>query len=200
MLLYPMQPRDYSALSPLMRNQVYSSLVISIAPDNIYQTVNFIESVLSSFDPEHWYALYFVREGLQRLYASEVRLMTLTGTLAGICIFIATLGMYGLASFNTARRAKEVGIRRVLGASIVNIIALLAKNMLWLVVAASVCGSLVSFLVMDDWLRAFAYRTDIPLWAFLAATLAMAVVAFSTVAAQSYRSANANPADAIRYE
>ena len=126
--------------------------------------------------------------------------MDLTGIFSGICIFIACLGLFGLAAFTTEQRTKEIGIRKVLGATSAQIILLLSQNILLLVLLGAVIASLISWRTMDKWLEGFAYHTAINPLVFLLSALVAAAVAYATLALQSYKIARANPVQALRYE
>ena len=155
---------------------------------------SFIASRFSIFEFE------FLDDQLDELYRSEQSVMSLTGMFSAICVFISCLGLFGLASFTTEQRTKEIGVRKVLGSSSWQIIVLLSKSILGLVLAGAVVASIASFFAITEWLNSFAYRDSInPLFFITATVLAMAV-AFATVAMQSYRTASSNPVQALRYE
>jgi len=200
MFLRPFPPPDYSNVPALQRTLLSRGIVVNIAGENIFQTVNYIESVISQFDQKHPFEYRFFDDLLNEMYQSENNLMQLTGVFAGICIFISCMGLFGVAAFTTEQRTKEIGIRKVLGASTGQIIAMLSKNLMYLVVVASVLASVVSYYVMNDWLNVFAFRVDIEIWVFVAASAAVALVAFFTVALQSSKTAQSNPVNALRYE
>ncbi|TAJ93229.1 MAG: ABC transporter permease [Gammaproteobacteria bacterium] len=175
-------------------------LVLKIAGENIRETLKFIEEKFAEFDPTHPFEFEFLDDTLSRLYLSEQRLMKLIGVFAGICIFIACMGLFGLAAFTTEQRTKEIGIRKVLGATTAQIIFMLSRGILILVLIGSVVASLMAWYAMDEWLAGFAYRTEInPLVFLLSATLA-AAIAFITLALQSLKTARSNPVQALRYE
>jgi putative ABC transport system permease protein len=119
---------------------------------------------------------------------------------SGICIFISCLGLFGLTAFAAEQRGREIGIRKVLGASVSQIIIMLARNILWLVLAGSVIASAVAYFTMNEWLSRFAYRIRIHPQAFVISAAAVIALAFITIALQSYRAAKTNPARIIRYE
>ena len=200
MFLRPFPPNDFANVPPAQRNILSRSMAISIAGEDIYQTINHIEAVMTQFDPSHPFEFEFFDDRLNDMYRSEANLMKLTGVFAGICIFISCLGLFGLSAFTTEQRTKEIGIRKVLGASTSQIIVLLARYQLGLVIVAAVIASGVSYYVMDSWLASFAYRTDIRLWVFVVSSLAVAAVAFITVAMQSSKTAHSNPINALRFE
>ena len=131
---------------------------------------------------------------------SEERLMKMTGIFSSICIFIACLGLYGLSSFSTEQRSKEIGIRKVLGASSSQIIIMLAQKTLWLVLAGAIVATIAAYLSMEEWLSSFAYRVDINPLAFLLSILIVLGLAFLTIAVQSYKTAQRNPSITLHYE
>jgi len=126
--------------------------------------------------------------------------MKMIGIFSGICIFIACMGLYGLAAFATEQRSREIGIRKALGASAAQIIMMLSRKILWLVLAGSVVASIIAYYAIEEWISGFAYRAGIHPLVFVASAAAVMAVAFITVALQSYRTARANPALMMRYE
>ena len=177
-------------------------LMINVKGEDIFKTLEYIEDIFTKFDPRHPFEYEFLDDFLNNLYFSEQRLMKLIGIFAAVCIFISCMGLFGLASFTTEQRTKEIGIRKVLGATVSQIITMLARNILYIVLGGAVVASLIAYFVMDEWLMDFAYRIDINMniWVFLAATAIAAAVAFITVVLQSFRTASDNPINAIRYE
>jgi putative ABC transport system permease protein len=175
-------------------------LVVSVAADRLQETIAYIRGVFARLDPEHPFEYRFVDDSLDQLYLSEQRLMKLIGIFAGICVFVACLGLFGLAAFTTEQRTKEIGVRKAFGASTSQVIALLAHNILLLVVVGSLVASVLSYLAMERWLSSFAYRVGLnPLWFLLAAAAALGV-AYVTVALQALRAARSNPIKSLRYE
>lgn len=177
-------------------------LYINIRENEIAQTLDFIKTKFEEFDPEHPFEFEFLDDTLNKMYLSETHLMSLIGIFAGVCIFISCLGLFGLAAFTTEQRTKEIGIRKVLGASTWQIVTMLSSRILLLVVGGSVVASLIAYYAMDEWLADFAYKINInrELWVFLAAAAVAAGVAFITVALQSYKTAQADPVNSLRYE
>ncbi|MBP1623743.1 MAG: FtsX-like permease family protein, partial [Acidobacteria bacterium] len=195
----------HNAMEPLIINQLGEGgnqrvLVLKISDKEVPQTLSFLQKKFAEYDPRHSLDFVFLDDAVDKLYMSERRLMKMTGIFSGICIFISCLGLFGLASFTTEQRRKEIGIRKVLGASTSQIILMLARTVLWLVLAGSVIASVIAYYAMDEWLSGFAYRVGINPLVFLVSALLVITVAFITVALQSYRTAQANPATTIRYE
>jgi len=175
-------------------------LVIKISGEDMPRTLEFIREKFAGFDPTHPFEFRFLDDVLDKLYLSDQRLMQLIGTFATICIFIACLGLFGLAAYTTEQRTKEIGIRKVLGATTAQIILMLSRGVMFLVLSGAVIASLVAYYIMDEWLTGFAYRTEISPLVFLISAAAAAAVAFTTMALQSFNTARANPVQALRYE
>ena len=175
-------------------------LILNISGKDISKTLGFLEEKFAEFDPKHPFQFEFLDDSLNSLYLSEQRLMKITGIFAGICIFISCLGLFGLAAFNTEQRTKEIGIRKVLGSSTWQIIFLLFRNIFFIVLVGAAIASLVAYFAMDEWLTTFAYRAGINPLVFLVSAGVAAIVAFLTVALQSYKTAQANPINTLRYE
>jgi putative ABC transport system permease protein len=192
-------PGEYK-LTEEARKNMSMLLVLNILGKEIPGTLAFLQKKFAEFDPVHPLNYRFLDDTLDQLYLPDQRLMKLIGILAGICILISCMGLFGLAAFATEQRTKEIGVRKVLGASTYQIILMLSRRILLLVFAGAVIGSLVSYYAMDEWLSGFAYHTEIELWIFPVSAAAAAGVAFITVALQSYMTAQANPVEALRYE
>jgi putative ABC transport system permease protein len=182
------------------RKTISMMLVLNISGKEIPGTLAFLQKKFAEFDPVHPLNFKFLDDTLDQLYLSEQRLMKLIGIFAGVCILISCMGLFGLAAFTTEQRTKEIGVRKVLGASTWQIIFMLSRRILLLVLGGAVIASLASYYTMDEWLTGFAYRTVINPWIFLLSAAAAAWVAFITVALQSYKTAQANPVEALRYE
>jgi putative ABC transport system permease protein len=200
MIIRTPQPTDYSEMTAARHSSVTRTLLVRLAPGQIRKGLDHLEAVIARFDPDNPFEYRFFTDSLQDMYESEANLMKLTGIFAGVCIFISCLGLFGLSAFTTEQRSKEIGVRKVLGASTGQIVFMLARGQMLLVAVAAVLASAVSWWVIDDWLTAFSYRTTIAWWVFVVATLVVGLVAFATVALQSSRTAQANPIKALRFE
>jgi putative ABC transport system permease protein len=176
-----------------------SSIIVVMSGENMRDTIGRVEKVIAKFDPKFDFEPLFLEDRLNKLYAAETNLMKLTGIFAGICIFISIMGLFGLAAFTTEQRTKEIGIRKVLGASDGQVIAMLSRHLLPLVAIAAVPASIVSYYAIDKWLQRFAYHTDIGWITFVLATLLVTLVALATVVLQSLKTARSEPVDALRY-
>ena len=140
----------------------------------------------------------FLDEEFHQMYGAENRTSQLVTTFSILAILLACLGLFGIASYNIIQRTKEIGIRKVLGASTVNVMLLLSKNFLQLVTIGLLLAAPISLFLMDNWLQDFAYRIDMEWWMFVLPGALAIGVAFLTVSIQSLRAALTNPADSLR--
>ena len=129
-----------------------------------------------------------------------MRVGPLVGTFALLAILVACLGLFGLAAFTAEQRTKEIGVRKVLGASVKSIVLLLSKEFATLVLVANLIAWPVAYFVIGDWLQNFAYRVDVAWWVFLLAGVTALLIALGTVGYQALRAALSNPIEALRYE
>jgi putative ABC transport system permease protein len=195
---------DFSNLPPAQRAAQARKLVVHISEEEVSDTLDFLREKFVEFDPKHPFEGEFLDDILDKVYMSDRKIMQLTGIFSGICILISCLGLFGLASFATQRRTKEIGIRKVIGASTSQIIFMLSASIIWIVLVAAVIASAASYYaIIIKWLANFAYTIDIyPLvfLVFLLSALIAIAVAFATIAAQSYKTARTNPVKSLRYE
>jgi len=146
------------------------------------------------------FSYYFLDEDFNRYYLSEERVGKLISVFASLAIFLSCLGLFGLASFTADQRTKEIGIRRVLGASLSGVMVLLTKEFVRLVAVANIIAWPLAYFAMNKWLQNFAYRVPLSIWIFLLSGLAALVIALLTVSYQTVKAATANPVDSLRYE
>ena len=173
---------------------------IRLGPNKLSKTLAFLEGKWKEFAPGQPFEYFFLDDSFDKLYQSEQgagQLFTAFSIIAG---FIACLGLFGLAAFSTEQRTKEVGIRKILGASVPAIIVLLTKGFTKWVLVANLLSWPVAYYFMDRWLDNFAYRTHIELWIFPVAALLALGIAVLTVSFLAVRAALANPVEALRYE
>jgi putative ABC transport system permease protein len=142
----------------------------------------------------------FLDESLNRFYRSESRWSSIVGWAGGISIFLACLGLFGLAALAAVNRTKEIGIRKVLGASVTGIVGLLSKDFLKLVIIALLIASPIAWYFMHKWLQDFAYRISIGWWIFIAAGSLTILVALITICFQAVKAGMANPVNSLRTE
>ena len=177
-----------------------SDIVIRVRENNLSSTLQMIESEWKSFAPSTPFEYTFLDQSIEAQYRSAERLGQLFLIFSVLTIIIACVGLFGLATFATERRTKEIGIRKVLGASETEVVELLSRDFVFLVLLANVIACPVSWYVMHQWLQTFAYRTDIN-WLLFAVSGGIAlVIALLTVSSQAIKAALANPVEALRYE
>ena len=195
--MYPLSD-DFSTVPEAFRPLQQRLLVLDISGRDVGETLDHVEHVMSQIDPRHPFEFEFLDQSLDNLYKTEHRLMSLIGIFAAVCIFIACLGLFGLAAFTTEQRSREIATRKVLGASAWQIITLLSRPILVLVLIAAVLASIIAYFAIDEWLTGFAYRAAINPVMFIVAALIAAVVAFVTVALQAYKTASGDPVGPLR--
>ena len=191
---------DFSGFNADSRARQSRMMVINISGKDIPQTLDHIRNVMGEIDPKHVLEYEFLDDAIDKLYVSEKQITELTGLFAGICMFISCLGLFGLSAFITEQRTKEIGVRKVLGASSMQIIIMLSGPTLILVLIASVIASTAAYLAIDEWLAGFAYRAGINPLVFVLATALVIIVAFITITLQALKTAQADPVNALRYE
>ena len=176
------------------------SLLIKLSGQEMAATLSFLESKWSTLVPHRPFTYYFLDEELQQMYASEMQTSRLIITFSLLAILLACLGLFGIASYNIVQRTKEIGVRKVLGASTTNIMLLLSKNFLLLVAIGLLLAAPVSWYLMRRWLQDFTYRIDMAWWMFVLPGAVTVVVAFLTISVQSVRAALNNPVKSLRTE
>jgi hypothetical protein len=178
----------------------YRYMCVRISPQGIRNTINFIEEKWKTYSPNFPFEYRFLDQTVAQMYLSEQRSSELLGYFSAIAILISTLGLFGLVSFMLAHRSKEIGIRRVLGSSVGRIVNLFTQTFLKWVILANVIAWPASYWIMNQWLKNYAYRTELSWWIFVAAGLSAVSVAFLTIGIQTLKAAMANPADLLRHE
>jgi putative ABC transport system permease protein len=191
----PIEPL-YVFLSP--RN--FSHIAIKIRTANIPATIDHVAAVMKKFSPSYPFSYSFFDEVFERAYFSEQRMGTIFKAFAILGIFIACLGLFGLTTFTAEQRIKEIGIRKVLGASDSKIFLLLSKEFMRWVLLANLIAWPIAYFAMNQWLKNFAYRAQIGIVAFLISGGTALLIAYLTVSYQSIKSARANPVVSLRYE
>jgi putative ABC transport system permease protein len=175
-------------------------LAIRYSSQNIADVISTIKKEWNSIIPNAPFDYSFLDEDYYRLYKSEQQTQKITLLFSFLAILISALGMYGLASFTAEQRTKEIGIRKVLGASISNVVMLLSRQFTKWVILANVFAWPLAYFVMDKWLQNFAYRIRIEPWTFLLSAAIALIIAILTVSYQSIKSAVADPVESLRYE
>lgn len=175
-------------------------LSIRVRPENVTQTLGSIEKVWKKYSDGYPFEFYFLDEAYDRLYKSEIKLSLFFRLFSLIAILISCIGLFGLASFAIERRTKEVGVRKVLGASVPSIVFLFSKGFTKWVLLANIIAWPVAYYFMNKWLQSFAYRIGLSVWIFILSGLAVLVLSLLTVSYQTVKATTANPVDSLRYE
>lgn len=163
-------------------------------------SVNQIEATWRQFFPDAPFEYTFLDQRFEKLYSEDKKFGFLFANFSILAILVASLGLLGLSSFLSIQRTKEVGVRKVLGASVANIVLLFFKDFVWLILIATVVGVPLIYLSMNNWLNNYAYRIDFPWWVAILSMIVISLFAFATVGFQTYKVAILNPARTIRYE
>jgi putative ABC transport system permease protein len=173
---------------------------VKIEGNHVRQTLASIEKEWKAQNPEKPFTYYFMDEYFDRQYRADERFERLFLDFAVLAIFISCLGLLGLASYSTMQRTKEIGVRKVMGASTGCIVGLLSKDFLKLVSLAFLIASPLAWFGMRKWLQNFAYQTDIEWWVFAVAAILSGTIAFATISFQSIKAAFMNPIKSLRSE
>ena len=176
------------------------NLTVKLPAQNIQSTLVQMESQWKNFNAAMGFDYVFLDDTFSKLYSSEARFQKLFVGLVILGILIACLGLLGLATFAAQQRVKEIGVRKVLGASVPHVVALLSKDFLKLVIIALILSVPIAWYAMTEWLKGFAYRIDIEWWIFLLAAIIAITIAFLTISTQAIKAAIANPVKSIRTE
>ena len=184
----------------LARWKMFYSLALRIRPENTAQTLSFLETQWKRFVPDAPFEYHFLDEIIDWIYFNEQLTGKLLGVFSLLAIFVACLGLFGLAAFMVQSRTKEIGVRKVLGASTLHLVMLLSREFILLVLFANLIAWPIAYYLMRDWLSGFAYQTDLNVLPFVASAIMALIIAFGTVSMQAIRAARSNPIDALRYE
>lgn len=176
------------------------NFTIKLSADNIKSTLSQLEREWKNFRAKRDFEYVFLDDTFSKLYASEARFQKLFISLVILGILIACLGLLGLATFSAQQRVKEIGVRKVLGASVPHVVALLSKDFLKLVLIALVLAVPIAWYLMNEWLKDFAYRVDIEWWIFIVAAIIAIIIAFITISTQAIKAAMSNPVKSLRTE
>jgi putative ABC transport system permease protein len=178
----------------------YWKVAVKIKTANIGNTIAHVQDVWNTFSPDYPIEYRFLDESFDQMYKAEDKLKSLLWIFTAITVFVACLGLFGLAAYAAERRKKEIGIRKVLGASVQGIVLLLSKEFVRLVVVALLIASPIAWYAMKGWLEDFAYRIELEWWIFAIAGILAIVIALLTVGFQSVKAAVMNPVKSLRSE
>jgi putative ABC transport system permease protein len=178
----------------------FKFISIRLGKGNKHDQLNTVAKVFKDVLPGIPFEYSFLNQSFDNLYRTEMRLRTIVTIFTFIGTFIACLGLIGLVSISTEQRIKEIGIRKVLGASISNILILISKDFLLLVIISNVIAYPIAYYFTNNWLRDFAYKININVWFFLISGVLSLTIAFLTLSFKAMKAANANPVKSLRYE
>ncbi len=190
-------------MEPLILQPFYNTndpFSIKVNPQNLPSTIQQIKKLYAQFFPGNIFNYYFLDSHFNQQYANDELFGSVFAIFSGFAIFIACLGLLGLSLFSTMQRTKEIGVRKVLGASVSNIVMLLSKDFVKLVVIALIIASPIAWYIMHEWLNDFAYRINISWLVFAVAGALALVIALTTVSFQAIKAAIANPVKSLRTE
>ncbi|MEQ8534674.1 MAG: FtsX-like permease family protein, partial [Imperialibacter sp.] len=192
----------YEPIAPLVvaYNPPYTSVALIRLQNDIPKAITGIEKVTTALSPAFPFQYEFMDTSYAASYRTEMSLSALVNIFAIVSIFISCLGLFGLSSFSADQRSKEIGIRKVHGASVPRLVMLLSRDYARLMIVAFVLAAPVAWYYMQEWLNGFAFRTDLTVTAFLLAGLTAFVVGALTVSVKSYQAAIANPTRTLKDE
>lgn len=183
-----------------MAPESFQTLNIKVKPKQMQQTIAEIEGVWKELFPENDFKYSFLEDTVHRMYEDEEQMFSLFNLFAGLAVFISCLGLYGLVAFMSLQKTKEIGIRKVLGASTPQVIMMFSKEFIILVPLSLLIAGPLGYFLMDKWLSNFAYHISIEVYYFLITLISTMFIALFTVSYQSLRAASKNPIDALRAE
>jgi putative ABC transport system permease protein len=191
-LILTIHPRNY--------DYFHKFVFVKLRPTEIPQSIEYVRTVCAKYSPHFPFKYRFVDDDYNNMYIYERYVARISNTFTFLAIFIACLGLFGLASFMAEQRTKEIGVRKVLGASVPGIIVLLTKEFSKWVIIANVIAWPIAYFAMSKWLNNYSYRVPIFWWIFIVAGVAALAIASLTVSYQAVKAARANPVDSLRYE
>ncbi|MFC1725524.1 ABC transporter permease [candidate division KSB1 bacterium] len=183
-----------------IKRRLFNYIMIKIKPQNVSGILGEIKRVCNEFNPDYPFEYYFLDEKIDSQYKNDLLLWQIFKYYAVISILIACLGLFGLAAFAAEQRTKEIGIRKVLGAGISEIVSLLNKGFILIVVLANIIAWPFSYYLMNNWLQNFAYKINIQLWMFVLSGLIALIIALLTVFYLSVKAARTDPVKSLKYE
>ncbi|MFI5153619.1 MAG: ABC transporter permease [Chitinophagales bacterium] len=184
--------------------QIYAEaawkVAVKIKPAGMSNTIQEVRNTWEKFAPEYPFEFKFLDESFEQMYSAEDKLKSLLWIFTGMAIFVGCLGLFGLAAYSATRRKREIGIRKVLGATTQSLVILLSRHFLMLTVISLMIASPAAWYFMNKWLQDFAYRIEIGWWTFVVAGMVAIGIAFITVSFQAAKAAMANPVSSLRSE
>ncbi len=197
---------NWSSAHGEMKNIVFgpttsgTHISLRMSTYDLPETISQVQAVFNQLFPGNVFYYQFVDQAFDQQYRNDIRFARLFSVFAGLAIFIACLGLFGLAAFTSQQRRKEIGIRKVLGATVGNVVGLLSRDFLQLVIIGFIIAVPIAWYIMQQWLESFAYRIQIGVEVFLLAGVVAGLIALITVSGQSIKAALANPVDSLKNE
>ena len=186
-----MAPRD---------NFGYSSIAIRLAPGDATATLQKLQATWESIVPDYPFSYIFLDQEIDKIYQADRDFASMFSVFSMLAIVVSCLGLIGLVSFSTRRRSKEIGVRKVLGATVLRILQLISVDLVKLILVGAVVAVPLGYFFMRNWLENFEYRIGVSWWVFAVALLLTVVVSWMSVSYISLKAARANPVDALRSE
>jgi ABC-type antimicrobial peptide transport system permease subunit len=194
------EPLVYHLLTDVNDAHYYGAIYIKLKGSHISEGIATVEKIWKTENPNSPFEFQFLDEAINNRYNSDKKTEDIFGSFAFIALFISCLGLLGLASFTTENRTKEIGIRKVLGASVLNILVMLTEEFVKWVLFANIIAWPVAYFFVNNWLKSFAYHIALGWWVFiLSGTLAL-IIALGTVSIYAIKAAIANPIKSLKYE
>ena len=184
----------------ILRPNVSTFYSVKVSQGNMQQTINSLKQTWNSFFPKDPFDYFFLDESFGGQYKADMLFGKVFGVFAFLAILIACFGLLGLSAYNVLQRTKEIGIRKVLGASVQGILIILSRDFLGLILISLLFAVPVSWFIMYYWLQDYAYRINIGWWVFAVAGSAALLIAIITISAQALKAAIANPVKSLRME
>lgn len=181
-------------------DNTFDNVVISLSTTQFDQSLHSIEKIWKSLIPETPFEYSFLDQDIQRQYDEDHKMAGIISGFAAVAIFICCLGLYGLSSYMAERRTKEIGIRKVMGASVQQIVRMISSEFVMLVLVALVIATPIAWYAMNKWLQGFAYRTEISGWIFVWSGVVAVLIALITVSFESMKAALMNPVNSLKSE
>ena len=194
-LKYPLEPMIF-----MPAYSTNSDITVKISPADVPSTIDVIKKKYDAFFPGNLFDYTFLDDRFNRQYKDEQLFGKVFGIFAGFAIFIACLGLFGLSLFSTMQRTKEIGVRKVLGATVSNIVFILSKDFMRLIFFANLIAFPIAWWIMNSWLQDFAYRIHLSWWIFALAAVIALMIAAVTISLQTIRASVANPVNSLRNE
>ena len=191
---------DPLVIQVLPNEKFLHCISLKINSHDMKKTISFIQSKWEEISPDRPLDFFFLDDHFDKMYRKEEKLSRIIQSFTSLTMFIACLGVFGLSAYTTERRTKEIGIRKILGASAYRIILILSKDFIRWIILANILSCPVAYFAMDAWLRNFAYRVNIDPWMFIMSAVLAVSISMLTMSFQTIKAAVSNPVDSLRYE